>query len=227
MEAAIEAGAEDVESDEESHTIYTAFEDLSDVAEALEASFGPAKSTDIVWRPKTHDAGHRRRGRDPDEAARRARRRGRRAERLRQLRDDRRGPGAPVGVGAPPGCPSTSAPVDGPDACNDHLSPGGSHADAPPVPRPAAARGWFPASGTWWSSPWCFGALALIGAGRARDARSPWRCASTPISLDPAMLPRLRAAHHPADAGGHGRVAASSPSPSGRWRPRAGGPRWC
>ena len=53
MEAAIEAGAEDVESDEESHTVYTAFEDLSSVAEALEAAVGPAKSTGITWRPKT------------------------------------------------------------------------------------------------------------------------------------------------------------------------------
>jgi YebC/PmpR family DNA-binding regulatory protein len=53
MEAAIEAGAQDAESDEEAHTIYAAFEDLSAVAEALEAALGPAKSTSIVWRPKT------------------------------------------------------------------------------------------------------------------------------------------------------------------------------
>jgi YebC/PmpR family DNA-binding regulatory protein len=53
MEAAIEAGAEDVESDEDGHVIYTAFEDMSSVAEALEASIGPAKSTGVVWRPKT------------------------------------------------------------------------------------------------------------------------------------------------------------------------------
>jgi YebC/PmpR family DNA-binding regulatory protein len=53
MEAAIEAGAEDVESDEDSHTIYTAFEQLSEVAGALEKSLGEAKSTSIVWRPKT------------------------------------------------------------------------------------------------------------------------------------------------------------------------------
>jgi YebC/PmpR family DNA-binding regulatory protein len=52
MEAAIEAGAEDVESDDESHTIYTAFEQLSEVAQALEAALGPAKSTAIAWRPK-------------------------------------------------------------------------------------------------------------------------------------------------------------------------------
>ncbi len=53
MEAAIEAGAEDVESDEDGHTIYTAFEDLSEVAEALEKTLGAAKSTGIVWRPKS------------------------------------------------------------------------------------------------------------------------------------------------------------------------------
>ena len=53
MEAAIEAGAEDVESDEEGHLIYTAFEDLSAVAEVLEATLGAPKGTTIVWRPKT------------------------------------------------------------------------------------------------------------------------------------------------------------------------------
>ena len=52
MEAAIEAGADDVESDEDGHTIYAAFEQISDVAAALEAALGPAKSTNIVWRPK-------------------------------------------------------------------------------------------------------------------------------------------------------------------------------
>ena len=53
MEAAIEAGAEDVESDEEGHTVYTAFDALSEVSQALEASLGAAKSTHIVWRPKS------------------------------------------------------------------------------------------------------------------------------------------------------------------------------
>ena len=52
MEAAIEAGAEDVESDEDGHTIFTAFADLSEVATALEATLGAPKSTNIVWRPK-------------------------------------------------------------------------------------------------------------------------------------------------------------------------------
>jgi len=61
MEAAIDAGAEDVESDppetdaddQPTHTIYSAFEDLNAVAEALEKTLGPAKSTNIVWRPKS------------------------------------------------------------------------------------------------------------------------------------------------------------------------------
>ncbi|HEY3887665.1 MAG TPA: YebC/PmpR family DNA-binding transcriptional regulator [Caulobacteraceae bacterium] len=53
MEAAIEAGAEDVESDADGHLITTLFEDLSTVAEALEATLGAPKSTGVVWRPKT------------------------------------------------------------------------------------------------------------------------------------------------------------------------------
>jgi YebC/PmpR family DNA-binding regulatory protein len=52
MEAAIEAGADDVESDEEGHTVWTAFDALSDVAQALEATLGTAKSTSLAWRPK-------------------------------------------------------------------------------------------------------------------------------------------------------------------------------
>jgi YebC/PmpR family DNA-binding regulatory protein len=53
MEAAIDAGAQDVESDDEGHVIFTAFEDLNAVIEALEAALGPAKSTAIVWKPRT------------------------------------------------------------------------------------------------------------------------------------------------------------------------------
>ena len=52
MEAAIEAGAEDVESDEDGHTIYTTFDGLTDVAAALEAALGAARSTTLAWRPK-------------------------------------------------------------------------------------------------------------------------------------------------------------------------------
>ncbi len=53
MEAAIDAGAEDAESDAEGHVICTAFEDLGAVIEALEARLGPAKSTGIIWKAKT------------------------------------------------------------------------------------------------------------------------------------------------------------------------------
>jgi len=61
MEAAIEAGAEDVESDlvkpdiyedAPGHRIYTAFEDLATVVEALVPKLGDPKSTEIIWRPK-------------------------------------------------------------------------------------------------------------------------------------------------------------------------------
>ena len=62
MEAAIEAGAQDVEADlgtdqwdtGDGHTVYTSFEDLSDVAAALEAKYGPAASVKTVWRPKSN-----------------------------------------------------------------------------------------------------------------------------------------------------------------------------
>ena len=53
MDAAIEAGAEDVASDAEGHLIYTAFEQLLEVAQALEAALGEPKSTGVVWRPKS------------------------------------------------------------------------------------------------------------------------------------------------------------------------------
>jgi YebC/PmpR family DNA-binding regulatory protein len=53
MEAAIEAGATDVESDEEGHLVTTGFEDLGAVAEAMEAKLGPAASTTTAWRPKS------------------------------------------------------------------------------------------------------------------------------------------------------------------------------
>ena len=52
MEAAIDAGAQDVESDAEGHAVYTAFEDLNEVAEALEGALGPAKSTKLIWKAK-------------------------------------------------------------------------------------------------------------------------------------------------------------------------------
>ncbi|MTI44972.1 YebC/PmpR family DNA-binding regulatory protein [Roseibium hamelinense] len=52
LEAAVEAGAEDVQSDESGHTIYTTFEDLNEVGKALEAALGEAESTKIIWKPQ-------------------------------------------------------------------------------------------------------------------------------------------------------------------------------
>ena len=53
MEAAIDTGADDVESDEDEHVVFAAFEALNEVAAALEAALGPAKSTGLAWRPKS------------------------------------------------------------------------------------------------------------------------------------------------------------------------------
>ncbi|KFE36827.1 YebC/PmpR family DNA-binding transcriptional regulator [Thioclava atlantica] len=52
MMAAIEAGAEDVESDDEGHWIYCPMEDLSEVSEALEAELGEANEAKLVWKPQ-------------------------------------------------------------------------------------------------------------------------------------------------------------------------------
>jgi YebC/PmpR family DNA-binding regulatory protein len=52
LEAAIEAGAEDVTSDAEGHVILTAFEDLGAVAKALEDKLGEAESVRAVWKPQ-------------------------------------------------------------------------------------------------------------------------------------------------------------------------------
>lgn len=53
MEAGIEAGADDVQSDEDGHTIYTAFEDMIDVGKALEEALGQApESQKAIWKPQ-------------------------------------------------------------------------------------------------------------------------------------------------------------------------------
>jgi len=53
MEAAIEAGADDVQSDEDGHVIICAFENIGEVSKALEASLGEAESIKTVWKPQT------------------------------------------------------------------------------------------------------------------------------------------------------------------------------
>jgi len=53
MMAALEAGAEDVESDEDGHVIWCEVGDLNAVSTALEAALGEAESTKLVWKPQT------------------------------------------------------------------------------------------------------------------------------------------------------------------------------
>ncbi len=53
FEAAIEAGADDVNSTDESHVISCSFESLGDVAAALENTLGQPESVNAIWRPQT------------------------------------------------------------------------------------------------------------------------------------------------------------------------------
>jgi YebC/PmpR family DNA-binding regulatory protein len=53
MEAAIEAGADDVQSSDAGHEIYCKTDDLNDVREALEKRLGPPLSARFIWRPQT------------------------------------------------------------------------------------------------------------------------------------------------------------------------------
>ncbi len=52
FEAAIDAGAQDAESSDGGHEVWTAQEDLHEVARALEAVLGPAESVSLAWRPQ-------------------------------------------------------------------------------------------------------------------------------------------------------------------------------
>jgi len=52
LEAAIEAGAEDVRSSDEAHEIYSAFDQLAEVAGNLEKKFGEAVSAKPFWKPQ-------------------------------------------------------------------------------------------------------------------------------------------------------------------------------
>ncbi|WP_332811453.1 YebC/PmpR family DNA-binding transcriptional regulator [Sphingomonas sp.] len=53
FEAAIEAGAEDVQSSDDGHEIWTALDSLHEVARALEKSLGAPESAKLAWRPQT------------------------------------------------------------------------------------------------------------------------------------------------------------------------------
>jgi YebC/PmpR family DNA-binding regulatory protein len=53
FESAIEAGAEDVESDEDGHRIWTSIDSLHQVARALEPMLGESESAKLAWKPST------------------------------------------------------------------------------------------------------------------------------------------------------------------------------
>ncbi len=53
FEAALEAGAEDVTSDEDGHQIWTSVEMLHEVAKALESTLGEGEGAKLAWRPQT------------------------------------------------------------------------------------------------------------------------------------------------------------------------------
>jgi YebC/PmpR family DNA-binding regulatory protein len=53
LEAAIEAGAGDVASDEDGHVVISAPDDFNSVRDALDGRFGAAASARLAWRPKT------------------------------------------------------------------------------------------------------------------------------------------------------------------------------
>jgi YebC/PmpR family DNA-binding regulatory protein len=52
FEAALEAGADDVVSNQDSHEIYAAQDRFSSVAKTLEAKFGEPRKAALVWRPQ-------------------------------------------------------------------------------------------------------------------------------------------------------------------------------
>jgi YebC/PmpR family DNA-binding regulatory protein len=53
LDAAIEAGAEDVVSTANGHEVYTTQESLREVAKVLEARFGEPRKAALVWKPQT------------------------------------------------------------------------------------------------------------------------------------------------------------------------------
>jgi YebC/PmpR family DNA-binding regulatory protein len=52
LEAAIEAGADDVASSDAGHEVVTAVESLNEVQKALEVKFGEPKKSGLLWRPQ-------------------------------------------------------------------------------------------------------------------------------------------------------------------------------
>ncbi|HEY2757079.1 MAG TPA: YebC/PmpR family DNA-binding transcriptional regulator [Pseudolabrys sp.] len=52
LEAAIDAGAEDVASTEDGHQVFTTTDSLRDVSKALEAKFGEPRKSAMLWKPQ-------------------------------------------------------------------------------------------------------------------------------------------------------------------------------
>jgi len=52
LEAAIEAGADDVASGPEEHEVITSIEALAEAQKALEAKFGEPRKASLIWRPQ-------------------------------------------------------------------------------------------------------------------------------------------------------------------------------
>jgi YebC/PmpR family DNA-binding regulatory protein len=53
LEAAVEAGCDDCEADEETHVVTCSMSALAEATQALSKKFGDASSAKFVWRPKT------------------------------------------------------------------------------------------------------------------------------------------------------------------------------
>lgn len=54
LEAAIEAGADDVTSDENGHEVIVSIESFHEVAKALEAKFGEPRKAGLIWKPQNN-----------------------------------------------------------------------------------------------------------------------------------------------------------------------------
>src|SRR3546814_7648372 len=54
FEAALDAGADDVESFDDGHDIWTSVDRLHEVAKALEAKLGEAEGVKLAWRSEEH-----------------------------------------------------------------------------------------------------------------------------------------------------------------------------
>ena len=90
LEAAIEAGADDVVSGEGGHEVYASQDSFAEVAKALEAKFGEPRKAGLVWKPQNTVPIDDEKGEKLFKLMRTAQRARRRAERLCEFRNVRR-----------------------------------------------------------------------------------------------------------------------------------------